>query len=94
MSNVWTASGIGGCALNPRLLFPNTPGHPGEALKSAQRPIEPDALDVILRRFRLIGPARPRYVQPATKYCERKLPFAHGETDHRQSYATHLQCTY
>src|SRR4029077_13862359 len=24
----WTASGIGGCALNPRLLFPNTPGHP------------------------------------------------------------------
>jgi hypothetical protein len=24
----WTASGIGGCALNPRLLFPNTPGDP------------------------------------------------------------------
>jgi hypothetical protein len=21
----WTASGIGGCALNPRLLFPNKP---------------------------------------------------------------------
>jgi hypothetical protein len=32
----WTASGIGGCALNPRLLFPNTPGHP-EA-KSKNRP--------------------------------------------------------
>jgi len=24
----WTASGIGGRALNPRLLFPNAPGHP------------------------------------------------------------------
>jgi Protein of unknown function (DUF3551) len=24
----WTASGIGGCELNPRLLFPNKPGHP------------------------------------------------------------------
>ena len=24
----WTASGIGGCTLNPGLLFPNTPGHP------------------------------------------------------------------
>jgi hypothetical protein len=32
----WTASGIGGCALNPRLLFPNTPRHP-EA-KSKNRP--------------------------------------------------------
>jgi Protein of unknown function (DUF3551) len=32
----WTASGIGGCAVNPRLLFPNTPGHP-EA-KSKNRP--------------------------------------------------------
>jgi hypothetical protein len=32
----WTASGIGGCALNPRLLFPNTPGLP-EA-KSINRP--------------------------------------------------------
>jgi hypothetical protein len=26
-SNV-NGQGIGGCALNPRLLFPNTPGHP------------------------------------------------------------------
>jgi hypothetical protein len=23
-----TASGIGGCEMNPRLLFPNNPGHP------------------------------------------------------------------
>ena len=25
----WTASGIGGCALNPRLLFPNKPRDSG-----------------------------------------------------------------
>jgi hypothetical protein len=33
----WTASGIGGCALNPRLLFPNTPGHPEAKPKNRPR---------------------------------------------------------
>jgi Protein of unknown function (DUF3551) len=32
----WTASGIGGCALNPRLLFPNKPRD--SAATSVSRP--------------------------------------------------------
>ena len=31
----WAASGVGGCELNPRLLFPNKPGHP-EAMSNNQ----------------------------------------------------------
>ena len=30
----WSASGVGGCDLNPRLLFSNTPGHPDAKSKS------------------------------------------------------------
>jgi hypothetical protein len=30
----WTASGIGGCALNPRLLFPNKPRDSNQNLLS------------------------------------------------------------
>jgi Protein of unknown function (DUF3551) len=30
----WTASGIGGCALNPRLLFPNKPRDSDQSLLS------------------------------------------------------------
>jgi hypothetical protein len=30
----WTASGIGGCALNPRLLFPNKPRDSDQTLLS------------------------------------------------------------
>jgi uncharacterized protein DUF3551 len=33
----WTASGIGGCALNPRLLFPNTSRHPEATFKNQPR---------------------------------------------------------
>jgi hypothetical protein len=33
----WTASGIGGCALNPRLLFPNKPRDSGQDLLSHEK---------------------------------------------------------
>jgi Protein of unknown function (DUF3551) len=33
----WTASGIGGCALNPRLLFPNKPRDSGVWPRSQDR---------------------------------------------------------
>src|ERR1700676_820072 len=33
----WTASGIGGCALNPRLLFPNKPRDSGQNLLSRMK---------------------------------------------------------
>jgi hypothetical protein len=33
----WTASGIGGCALNPRLLFPNKPRDSEERLRYKDR---------------------------------------------------------
>jgi|SRR6266852_3199221 len=33
----WTASGIGGCALNPRLLFPNKPPDSGPRAMSRSR---------------------------------------------------------
>src|ERR1700694_879959 len=29
----WSTSGVGGCDLNPRLLFSNTPGHPDATSK-------------------------------------------------------------
>jgi hypothetical protein len=35
----WTASGIGGCALNPRLLFPNKPRDSGA--RAARRSKDP-----------------------------------------------------
>src|SRR5713226_9297401 len=34
----WTASGIGGCALNPRLLFPIKPRDSGESAIGPKRP--------------------------------------------------------
>jgi Protein of unknown function (DUF3551) len=39
----WTASGIGGCALNPRLLFPIKPhdSYPGRH-EPVERPMEPN----------------------------------------------------
>jgi Protein of unknown function (DUF3551) len=33
----WTASGIGGCALNPRLLFPNKPRDSNQNLLSHEK---------------------------------------------------------
>ena len=33
----WTASGIGGCALNPRLLFPNKPRDSDQDLSSRMK---------------------------------------------------------
>jgi hypothetical protein len=33
----WTASGIGGCALNPRLLFPNKPRDSGASAIGPKR---------------------------------------------------------
>jgi len=35
----WTASGIGGCALNPRLLFPNKPSD--SSARATSRPRDP-----------------------------------------------------
>ena len=43
----WTASGIGGCTLYPRLLFPNMAQFQCEGYEPVQRPVEPDELDVI-----------------------------------------------
>jgi hypothetical protein len=35
----WTASGIGGCALNPRLLFPNKPRDSNASLGRSKKPL-------------------------------------------------------
>jgi hypothetical protein len=44
----WTASGIGGCALNPRLLFPNKPRDPLRDLQARRKPIEPHEIGASL----------------------------------------------
>ena len=41
----WTASGIGGCALNPRLLFPIKP-RDSDAIVVGPRVVEPGELDL------------------------------------------------
>jgi len=44
----WTASGIGGCALNPRLLFFNTPRYPMRSLRTGSNRTESPELHVFL----------------------------------------------
>jgi hypothetical protein len=58
-----------------------------------KRPIEPDVIDVILKRFRFIDP-RTLATAARDKLVSTSCPFAHGGTDHRQSYSTRLHCTY
>src|ERR1700730_8283714 len=59
----WTASGMGGCALNPRLLFPNKPRDSIARLRADPKPIEPDASDVIPKGC----VDRPRALRRATR---------------------------
>jgi hypothetical protein len=83
----WTASGVGGCAPNPRLLFPSKPRDSNATSGAGSNPIEPDQRHVILDRSLRAGFAhdipsrsRPQTGKPPQGLLARPAPLCKDQS--------------